>query len=154
MDKEKINFWVNHLANAGVILGIVLLLIELNQNNELVRAQIHQSRTDSFTSVMFGIGDSEHLAVLDAKMNGMENVNNLANLTQVERARLAYFHRAVIADYENAFYQYQAGYLDNDYWEGRIAPYIKVFYPMWNELGILGANSQQFLSMVHEIIAE
>lgn len=38
MDAEKVNRWLTLGANLGVLVGIVLILTELNQNSELMRA--------------------------------------------------------------------------------------------------------------------
>ena len=39
MKLDKINSLLGTLSNLGVILGILFLIIELNQNNELLAAQ-------------------------------------------------------------------------------------------------------------------
>jgi hypothetical protein len=40
MDSDRINRWLTLGANVGVLVGIILLVLELNQNSVLMRAQI------------------------------------------------------------------------------------------------------------------
>ena len=40
---ERLNSWIALGANVGVLVGLALLVVEINQNNVLVRAQIEQS---------------------------------------------------------------------------------------------------------------
>jgi hypothetical protein len=40
MDMTKLNPWLNFLANAGVIAGLVLVAVQINQNTEITKAQI------------------------------------------------------------------------------------------------------------------
>ena len=42
-----LNQWLTLVANFGVVAGLMLLLVEINQNTEMVRAQINQSRADT-----------------------------------------------------------------------------------------------------------
>ncbi len=44
MKADNVNKWLTLSANIGVVIGLVLLLIELDQNSDLLRAQIHQAR--------------------------------------------------------------------------------------------------------------
>ena len=47
MESDRINRWLTLTANIGVLIGIILILIELNQNADLMRAQLTQSRADN-----------------------------------------------------------------------------------------------------------
>jgi len=40
-------------TNMGVVVGLALLLIELDQNSDLVRAQIHQDRSAEWVANRF-----------------------------------------------------------------------------------------------------
>lgn len=40
MDMERINPWLNFAANVGVIAGLVLVAVQINQNTEITKAQI------------------------------------------------------------------------------------------------------------------
>ena len=40
MDMTRINPWLNFAANVGVIAGLVLVAVQINQNTEITKAQI------------------------------------------------------------------------------------------------------------------
>jgi hypothetical protein len=42
MASDKVNKWLTFGANIAVLIGIVLILIELGQNADLMRAQLAQ----------------------------------------------------------------------------------------------------------------
>jgi len=47
------------LADIGVVVGIAFLALEMRLNRELLRAEIHQSRADTFISNRQAVADSE-----------------------------------------------------------------------------------------------
>lgn len=61
MKADSVNKWMTLGANLGVVFGFILLILELNQNSDLVSAQIHQSRSDAQVSRMEGRTDTEYL---------------------------------------------------------------------------------------------
>ena len=139
MNADSINKWLTLVANIGVVIGLMLLLIELDQNSDLVRAQIHQARSDSWIGMKLMHADSEFLAPAIQKVadaGGMDNPAALDQLTSVEIRRIKNWYWAIIGDYDNLFYQYQQGYLDEDYYQSRIVPSIMNNIPAWKKLGI------------------
>ena len=40
MNAEKVNTWLSLGANIGVVIGLMLLIIEIGQNTDMMRAQI------------------------------------------------------------------------------------------------------------------
>ncbi len=40
MDNHRLNRWLTLGANIGVLIGLLLLILELRQNHEIMRAQI------------------------------------------------------------------------------------------------------------------
>ncbi len=47
MIADNVNKGLTLSANIGVVFGLILLLVELDQNSDLLRSQIHQSRSDA-----------------------------------------------------------------------------------------------------------
>ncbi len=68
MIADNVNKGLTLSANIGVVFGLILLLVELDQNSDLLRSQIHQSRSDAMRTSLEDRADSEHLAPLLAKM--------------------------------------------------------------------------------------
>ena len=47
MNRERLNTWLALTASVGVIVGLIIVALELNQNADLMRIQISQSRADA-----------------------------------------------------------------------------------------------------------
>ena len=46
MDTDRLNRWLTLGANFGVLVGLVVLIVEIGQNTEMMRAQMVQARAD------------------------------------------------------------------------------------------------------------
>ena len=149
--KLELHGWLGVASNIAVLAGILLLLVELNQNNALARAHIHQARTDSISSQRLANADSEFVAPLINKMGTPGNVDALDSLTPLEVTRLVELHESIILNIDNMHYQYQQGYLDEEYWEYRLVPLIRQNYAMWKALKVLDGGRPSFISEVERI---
>ena len=103
MNTDRLNRWLTLLANLGVLAGIILLLVELNQNQEIARAQIRNEIYQGLSeSTMVGGDYARVLARADA---GEE-------LDPVEVLLLSGFSEQLHRYWENANYQYEMGMYD------------------------------------------
>ena len=139
MNADNVNKWLTLSANIGVVFGLILLLIELDQNNDLVRAQIHQARADAAVARTEARADTEHLAPLLEKLllfGGFENLSSSDELTPEEIYRFRVFLQSRHQDYDNLFYQYQQGYIDEEYYQYTVSNTIRFFSPWWDKFGI------------------
>ena len=144
MDAEKANRWLTLVANIGVLIGLALLIVELRQNQELVRAQIHQSRSDAWVASRFERADTEYVAPMLMKFFDAgypDNHNALDALSPVEQVRMHDILEAFHGDYDNLYYQYKQGFLDDEFYNVRIAESIKNLAPYWRKRGISGRPS-------------
>ena len=141
---DRINKWLTLGANIGVVIGLILLLVELNQNSDLVRAQIHQARSDNYESFMLDIADTEFLLPAYLKFaaaGGPGDVSALDVLDSVERERIRRYYQGRIGGYDNLYFQYKQGYLDEEFYDARVVGPMKRLYPIWLELGLLEIGS-------------
>ncbi|HKJ17096.1 MAG TPA: hypothetical protein VJ984_07100 [Xanthomonadales bacterium] len=51
MNLDKLNQWLTLLANLGVLVGLVFLIVELNQSNRIAVYQAESTRTSQFLSM-------------------------------------------------------------------------------------------------------
>ncbi|NIL94331.1 MAG: hypothetical protein GTO71_07810 [Woeseiaceae bacterium] len=147
MNTDSVNRWLTLGANLGVVIGLILLIVELSQNSSLVQAQIHQARSDNYESFMLEIADTEFLLPAYEKFaaaGGPADVSALKVLDSTERERIRRYFQGRLGGYDNLYFQYQQGYIDEEFYSTRIAPSIKRLYPIWLELGLLdmGATSK------------
>ena len=70
MVSDRINRWLTLVANIGVLIGIFLLIVEIDQNNDLMQAQIEQSRSETLVDWRRQVVGDEGIAALLAKFEG------------------------------------------------------------------------------------
>ena len=105
MTSEKINSWLSLGANIGVVLGLILLIVEINQNTEMTRAQMTQMRADSAMSQQHAYFNSEYLPAI------MGKVRNMEELTAEENRRYRSYFRSFNRSQDSNLWQYNQGYL-------------------------------------------
>ena len=146
MNTDSVNKWLTLSANVGVVIGLILLLIELNQNSYFVRAQIHQARSDAHVWMKEESADSEFLLPAMEKFRlagGSKNMEAMDALTPIEAARVKRSMEAAHQDYDNLYYQYQQGYLDEEYYQYRIVPTIIELAPWWQKLDVFESGGRR-----------
>jgi hypothetical protein len=163
MRAEKLNTWLTLGANIGVLIGLLLLVVELDQNSDVVRAQIHQARSDNFEAFNIEIADTEYLLPALAKLRaagGPRDVLALQELDAIERERVRMYFRGRVMGYDNLHYQYESGFLDEEFYKIRVEGSIRALAPIWAELGLinLGAEnprvSPSFAAEIERVLSE
>ncbi len=105
MTSEKVNKWLSLGANFGVVIGLVLLIVEIGQNTEMMRAQINQSRTDTAISEQQAAFNSDYVPALLAKRDRGEQ------FSEEEMTRWETYFRAGNRNQDNNLWQYNQGFL-------------------------------------------
>ena len=67
MNSEKLSNWLGVLANFGVLVGILFLVLEMRQNQELMQVQIQQSRAELAATISMNTAESEYFVPLTFK---------------------------------------------------------------------------------------
>ena len=118
MDSDRLNRWLTLVANVGVLIGIILILIELDQNAELMRAQITQARSDNVLDGYRAQMHSESWAQIELKRLAADSVGEwIDSLTPEEYASTYRYQLYELHDIRIQFRQYNAGLLDESIWE-------------------------------------
>lgn len=158
MNKIGLSQALTLLANAGVVVGLVLLLVELDQNSDLLRAQIHQSRADAHVEQRLNDVESEYLTPILMKLTNHGypwDTSSTDELTPEELFRFRDYVAARYTDLDNLVYQFQQGFLDEEYYEYRAACAIRRMAPYWEKLDVFSTNSRpSFVAEVRRIMAE
>ena len=67
MQIEKLSGWITVATNVGLLLGVILVVFQINQNSELAREQIdHQSWTDNMNLYLTMMGDNPAATIAKA----------------------------------------------------------------------------------------
>ena len=136
MDTDRLNRWLTLGANLGVVVGLILLIVEINQNSDLTRIQIEQSRSETYVNWRRQVATSDTVASVMAKIESMEGspMERLEQLSPKERVQVRSIVEARFYDYENLFAQYQQGFVSEEYWQGRAVGPIRDWAPIWKEI--------------------
>jgi hypothetical protein len=101
MRAERINQWLALGANVGVLIGIVLLVVELSQNDDMMRAQTRNELARGLTEVL-------SLTVADAGLtDAVLRANSGAALTAIDAHRINSRSELIFRYWENMHYQYR-----------------------------------------------
>jgi hypothetical protein len=121
MNSDRLTRWLTLGANLGVLAGIILILFELNQNADLMRAQMIQARTDQITAKYDGMIHSEFWPEIWAKRRSADSDHEwIASLTRHEYERVRYYYFREYEDLRSQYYQYVEGYVSEQYWQSAI----------------------------------
>jgi hypothetical protein len=113
MKSKKLNNFLTLAANIGVLIGIIVVIYELQQTQDSMAASGHSARTDrnmtlSMWSTEQGIGE------LNEKFVAGES------LSSAELGKLRSFNRIRIRHFEDLHYQRLLGIIDDETWEANL----------------------------------
>jgi hypothetical protein len=119
MNSDKVKSWLTLGANLGVLVGIVLLLIELDQNSDLMRAQIVQERANHLVQKYEANIHSDYWPRIAAEIRDAENPEdvNIDSLPPEDYQRVLNLYYREVNDLRNQHYQYREGFLPEEIWE-------------------------------------
>lgn len=103
MDTDRLNRWLTLGANIGVLVGIILLVIELDQNKDMVRAQTRNEITQGELIALGSLAGDKELTDL------LMRVNQGEVLTPSENLRFLTHSESVFRLWQNVHYQGRHG---------------------------------------------
>ncbi len=108
MKKIDLGQTANTLASVGVIVGILLLVYELNQNRDMMRAQTRNEISRGVVELLSSPSTSVELADAWARARQGET------LTPAQAVMLETFSESIFRYWENSHYQYRQGLYDEE----------------------------------------
>ena len=106
MDTDRLNKWVILGANIGVLVGIILLIFEIDQNRQAIRAQTRNDIAQGAIGVISLAIENPHLADILVRSNRGEE------LSESEEYMLNGRSETIFRYWENVNYQYRLGTYD------------------------------------------
>jgi hypothetical protein len=147
----------------AVVVTLIYLAVQIRQNTQamegnerLALAQTYQMRADALQNMMVHAADSKHIGPIIAKLIAAgypEDIASLAELSKTELARFRQWQIAQQTHWDNMFYQYQQGFLDEEYYRGSFRVRVRRLAPIWEELGVTSSR-QSFLDEIESILAD
>ena len=111
MESDKMNRWLTLGANIGVLIGIILLVIELDQNREMIRAQTRNDISQQLANRLLTMASNSQMASV------MRRAEDGEELTKDEEHQYFVYLVANLRDWENIHYQYRHGMFDDNEFE-------------------------------------
>lgn len=113
MDWNAVSAIAQILAAIGVILTVVYLAIQIRKNTHATHSQTYQLATASLAEMAAIVGTDKELARIF--LTGMENPKQLKD---DEFVQFGYLGISLFRRFENVFFQYQSGMINDDFWTG------------------------------------
>jgi hypothetical protein len=111
MGKSRINDYIQTGASVGVIVSLVFVGLEIQQSREIAVADIHQQRTAMAIQTIQGTYSTERYGEAIGKLLAGEEVS------AVEETLILYVLNTWFAYWENVYFQFQLGLLQDVSWE-------------------------------------
>src|SRR5688572_6800560 len=113
MDWNAVSAIANVLAAIAVIVSVIYLGIQIRKNTDATHSQTYQLATSALAEMAGIIGSDKELARIFRV--GMVDPGAL---TEDESTQFGYLGISLFRRFENVFFQYQSGMIDEDFWVG------------------------------------
>jgi hypothetical protein len=150
------------VSAAAVVVTLWYLAVQIRQNTHameegkrLALAQTYQMRADALQTMLVHAADSQYIGPLITKLTQQgypEDVSALDRLTPDERGRFRQWQIAQQTHWDNMFFQYQQGYLDEEYYRDAFRERVARLAPTWKALGITGGR-RSFIEEVERLLS-
>jgi len=151
------------LGSIAVLATLVYLSVQIRQNThsmdenkKLALAQTYQMRADALQMMLVHAADSEHIGPIIMKLTGAgypEDIRALEGLSNEERQRFRLWQIAQHTHWDNMFFQYQQGFIDEEYYRDSFKARVKRLAPTWKALKVAGAR-RTFNAEIDSIMAD
>ena len=125
----------------------------MDENRKLALAQAYQMRADALQNMLVRAADSEYIGPIIIKLTDAgypEDLASLDALTPEERGRFRQWQIAQQTHWDNMYYQYQQGFLDEEYYNDSLKERVRRLGPVWEALGVKG-NRRSFSREVESL---
>jgi hypothetical protein len=147
VDTKVLNDRLTLIGNFGVLIGLAILIIEVNQANSLAETQAVALRLDQMQHAKLAFSESDYLPQIEMKYlaEGMQS------LSALEIVRLGYWEESVMLRMQSHYYHYLQGYLDRETGE-QVLHSAGSRLERWKALGV-EINNKRFKRLVEEAAA-
>jgi hypothetical protein len=140
----------------GVIATLVYLAVQVRQNTRslevaqrLALSQTYQMRADALQGMVVDAASSCIGAIIVklTQAGYPEDISSLDSLTAEERGRFRLWQIAQQTHWDNMHFQYQQGFLDQEYYRDAFAERVERLWPTWQALGLTSGRRSFFADM-------
>jgi len=111
---------LNELGNIGELIGSIGVIVSLIYLAVEIRRNTDTERTSTYQSVVSDFGSLNRTMSADAELSYLyvEAMDNFGDLDSHQKARISQLFFVTFHYFENMYYQYRKGYLEEDVWRG------------------------------------
>lgn len=157
MNNDNLNRWLSLGANIGVLIGLILLVYEVRQNSELMRAQISMERTNTNMQILADFSNGGDLIPIDVKLKeqveGFPGVLGWSKiLTPEEKRRYEFWMYVRLTELNNDWFQCEKGLVAPETCRKEVRSNMQRSLHRFYELGISFTRSESsFIAVMQEL---
>ena len=154
---EILNRWLTLGGNLGILVGLILLVYEMRQNSDLMRAQISMERSNTNMQIMADLANGGEIVRIDARLREQvegfpQSLGWSGDLTGEEKRRYEYWMYVRLVELNNDWFQCEAGLVPLDICQSDVRDNMRGSLHRFHELGISFNRSQSsFIKEMQEI---
>lgn len=137
----------------AIVISLIALVMELRQTQSALLAETYQTRAIDAIGELLDVADGEFIAPILATTDYGDDQDAVANLDAVSRLRLFHYLRARMINWDNEHYQYQNGFLNEDFFEATTTNSVRIWAPRWGAIG-LTEGRKEFREYVDRVLSE
>ena len=111
MDSAKLNDWMQIVGIFSVVASLIFVGLQMKQSQEIAIADQYRARAETAQNMFMSMQESGMAISAIQKPAG--------EMTPAERYTIENLHRWSWTHYDNMYYQYVAGFLDEESWTGQ-----------------------------------
>ena len=108
LDMDRLNDWLSLVANFGVVIGLAVLILEINQAINLAEVGAYESRIMEISETNKAMARDEKLAEIYERLS----TEGVRALTPVEHRGVHAWESGIVARMQGQHYQYRRGFLE------------------------------------------
>ena len=114
MDSDRLNRWLTLGANLGVLGGLILVILQMNQNEKLIRVQITNDYFESYIAADTAFAGENLPAIWQRSFEEPENLS-IAEMRVMEAQTFSPVSRWI-----NLYRLAEAGIVDESFWKSQV----------------------------------
>ena len=135
------------VALVAVVGTLIALVVELRQTQDALRAQTYQDRAFDAINTHLEQAKNPHLT---AVFRDTFDRNNLSPEEYTVALNILFVY---MIDKDNEHFQYQSGFLDEEYYKKDTVRGIAMLAPIWRDFGLIESR-EEFRTEVERILSE
>ena len=128
MISDKVGYWLQVIANLGLLIGLIMVGLQIYQSNVIALSQVYQHRADLRSEGHRSVAESSDLAVLIAEMQA----DHFDDLTDAEKIQLRNYVSIGMLLIDNNLFQREIGLLQGTWSDDAVLR----LYGQWETAGV------------------